>query len=112
MKETFSELLSTINQSYCADVPSMIESHKFVDDLILLLFPIKENKNISKREIEIRLDRMKLRLKELLIPLEKDLSKKPESLVNDFFNQLPGIYRMLLDDAEDLPEIGSRCQLR
>ncbi|HYW96797.1 MAG TPA: hypothetical protein VE870_14475, partial [Bacteroidales bacterium] len=88
-KETFADFLDSINSSYCADVPSMLDSHRFVEDLIFLLFPIKENKNISKREIEIRLDRMKLRLKELLIPLEKDLKKKPESLTRDFFDQLP-----------------------
>ncbi len=100
MKESFAEYLDNINKSYCSDVPSMIESHQFVEDLIFLLFPIKENKNISQREIAIKLERMKLRLKELLIPLEKDLKKKPESLVNDFFLQLPSTYKMLLDDAE------------
>ena len=100
MKQSFADILDGINKGYCADVPSMLDSHRFIEDLIFLLFPIKENKNISKREIEIKLDRMKLRLKELFIPLEKDLKKKPELLVNDFFKQLPDIYKILLDDAE------------
>ncbi len=100
MKESFAEYLDSINKGYCADVPSMLESHKFIEDLIFLLFPIKGNRNISKREIEIKLDRMKLRLKELLLPLEKELSKKPAELVTDFFDQLPVVYKKLLDDAE------------
>ncbi len=101
MKESFAEYLHKINKSYCADVPSMIEAHLFIDDLIYLLFPIKQNKNINQREIEIKLERMKLRLKELLIPLTKDLKKQPDSVVDDFFTTLPMIYQKLLDDAEE-----------
>jgi len=100
VKENFAEYLSKINSSYCSDVPSMIDSHAFIDDLIFLLFPIKQNKNIGKREIEVRLERMRLRLKELLIPLEKDLKEAPPVIVDNFFNALPGIFVDLMDDAE------------
>jgi serine O-acetyltransferase len=100
MKESFATLLDKINRSYCSDVPSMLETHSFMNDLILLLFPIKENRHISKSEIEIKLERMKLRLKELLIPLEEDLDRSPSDLVDDFFNQLPEVYKVLLNDAE------------
>jgi hypothetical protein len=65
----FAEYLDSINRSYCSDVPPMIDSHQFVDDLIHLLFPIKTNKNISRFEIKIQLERMELRLKQLLLPL-------------------------------------------
>ncbi len=100
MKHSFAEILDNINQSYCSDVPSMLDSHEFVDDLIYLLFPIKENKHIHKQEIEIKLERMKLRLKELLIPMHKEINDDPSGIVKNFFRELPGVYKTLLNDAD------------
>jgi len=42
---------------------------------------------------------MRLRLKELLIPLEKDISDSPEIIAKQFFDHLPEIYESLLEDA-------------
>ena len=95
----FAEYLDSINQSYCSDVPPMLDSHIFVDDLIHLLFPIKVNKNISKFEIEIQLERMELRLKQLLLPLQTDIEKTPKEISHLFFTQLSDVFRRLLDDA-------------
>ncbi len=100
MKPSFAEYLNSINNSYCTDVPSMIDTHRFVDDLMVLLFPIKGNRKIDLRETEIRLERMRLRLKELLIPLEKDIKESPESVAKQFFEQLPVVYKNLLEDAD------------
>jgi len=100
MKETFAQYLDSINKSYCGEVPPMIDTHLFVDDLIHLLFPIKINKNINLQEIEIRLERMELRLKELLIPLQKSLKKNPKGISRDFFLKIPEVFRELLKDAD------------
>ncbi len=100
MGKKFAEFLYSINSNYCSDVPSMTDTHAYVDDMVYLLFPIKEKNNINLRDIEIRLDRMKLRLKELLIPLEKDLHKSPKELAAEFFEILPEVYKLLLDDAD------------
>lgn len=100
MKESFPQYLNSINQSYCSEVPSMVDTHIFVDDLIQLLFPIRINKNISLQEIEIKLERMQLRLKELLIPLQKVLKKEPSVISSDFFSKVPEVYKVLLDDAD------------
>ncbi|MCK4921880.1 MAG: serine acetyltransferase, partial [Bacteroidales bacterium] len=100
MKESFPKFLDSINKSYCSEVPSMIDAHNFVDDLIHLLFPIRINKNISLQEIEIRLERMQLRLKELLIPLQSVLTKEPSVISEDFFLKIPEIYKVLLKDAD------------
>ena len=100
MKQSFADVLDSINQSYCGDVPSMLDSHAFVDDLIYLLFPIKENKHIQKQEIEIKLERMKLRLKELLIPLQNEMEEDPKIIVNNFFRELPVVFKTLLNDAD------------
>ena len=99
MKESFAGLLDRINKAYCAEVPSMLDAHSFVNDLVLLLFPIKKNRHINLKEIEIKLERMKLRLKELLIPLQKEIKKDPSEIVNEFFEDLHEVYKLLLDDA-------------
>jgi serine O-acetyltransferase len=78
----------------------MIDTQHFVDDLMILLFPIKGNRKIDLRETEIRLERMRLRLKELLIPLEKDIKDSPENIAKQFFDKLPDIYKSLLEDAD------------
>ena len=100
MQDSFAKYLFSINNEYCTDVPSMIDTHRFVDDLMILLFPIKGNRKIDLRETEIRLERMRLRLKELLIPLEKDIRESPEMIAKQFFDQLPGVYKKLLEDAD------------
>ena len=96
----FAEYLFSVNNKYCCDVPSMTETHKYVDDLVHLLFPIKESKNFSLREIQIHLDRMKLRLTELLIPLEKELKKPPKEIAAEFFTYLPQAVELMLNDAD------------
>ena len=75
MPASFAKYLHSVNNGYCTDVPSMIDTHRFVDDLMVLLFPIKGNRKTDLRETQIRLERMRLRLKELLIPLEKDIKE-------------------------------------
>ena len=98
--ENFAEFLYNVNSKYGSDVPSMTETHAYVDEMVYLLFPIKEKNNINLRDIQIRLDRLKLRLKELLIPLEKDLQKSPKEVAVEFFKELPKVYKILLDDAD------------
>ncbi|MCF8380916.1 MAG: serine O-acetyltransferase [Bacteroidales bacterium] len=102
MKESFPQYLNSINQSYCSEVPSMVDTHSFVDDLIHLLFPIRINKYISLQEIEIRMERMQLRLKELLIPMQKELMRKPSEISAEFFLKVPEVYKIMLKDADTL----------
>ena len=96
----FAEYLDSINQSYCSDVPPMVDSHYFTDDLVHLLFPIKTNKNISRFEIEIQLERMQLRLKQLLLPLQNDLKQTPKEIARIFFDKLQETFKLLLQDAD------------
>lgn len=100
MISEFAKLIYSTRNDLCCDVPSMVETHKYVDDFIHLLFPLKDNKNLSLRDVQIVLERMKLRLKELLIPLEKVLEKSPKDISIEFFDSLPEVYKDLLDDAE------------
>lgn len=97
---SFAEYLDNINRAYCTEVPPMDESHSFLDDLILLLFPVKTHRNISKFEIEIQLERMQLRLKQMMLRMEPELNKSPESIAQTFFEKLPDTFKSLLQDAK------------
>jgi serine O-acetyltransferase len=98
MKSDFAEYLFKTNKSYSFDVPSMSQTQQFVDDIISLLFPIRENNDISLREIQRDLDRMKLVLKELLTPLVPENSAK--ECAKNFFDQVPEVFKQLVEDAE------------
>jgi serine O-acetyltransferase len=99
-KNRFAEDLYRVNDSYCSEVPSMKETQRWVRDLVNLLFPIKENGHISLHEIEAGLMTMKLRLEELLAPLEKELQYPLRETVSLFFDGLPAVYRLLIEDAQ------------
>jgi serine O-acetyltransferase len=101
MNKSLVTYLESINNSYCSEVPSVVDTHSFVDDLINLLFPIRINRSYRAQEIEIRLDRLQLRLKELLIPLQKEIKQDPAIISAVFFDKLEGVYRTLLKDAEE-----------
>jgi serine O-acetyltransferase len=98
--EEFAGYLDSINQSYCREVPSMTDTHEFTEELVHVLFPIKENRHINKVEINMRLERLRLRLKELLLPLESELQGPIDEITDHFFKTLPVTFRMLLEDAE------------
>lgn len=98
--KAFSERVSEFNAGYCTDVPSMVQTHEFVDNLIHTLFPIKRNCIVDAGEIAIELDRCAIKLKELLYSIRKSLEKAPEQVVDDFLSQVPDAFEQLVQDAE------------
>ncbi|MFH0757152.1 MAG: serine O-acetyltransferase EpsC [Bacteroidota bacterium] len=96
----FAERLSAYNTQYCMEVPSMVQTHAFVDHLIQTLFPIKNNCATEPAEIAIALDRCANMLRELLNTIRKSLSRSPEELVETFFSEVPEAFEKLARDAE------------
>jgi len=98
-RKRFAEDLYQVNNSYCSEVPSMKETQRWIKDLVNLLFPIKENRDISFEDIETGLERLRLRLEELMTPLEKELQSAPKEIASSFFIGLPAVYNLLTEDA-------------
>jgi serine O-acetyltransferase len=96
----FARTLSEFNTRYCMEVPSMVQTHEFVDSMVQTLFPIKHNCMVDADEISIELDRCAIKLKELLHSIRKSIVRSPEELVQDFFAELPGAFGQLIADAE------------
>lgn len=97
---TFAERVSEFNAGYCTDVPSMIQTHDFVDNLIHTLFPIKRNCVVDAGEIAIEMDRCAIKLTELLYSIRKSIKRPPGELVEAFFLRVPGAFEQLVVDAE------------
>lgn len=100
----FAERVSEFNAGYCMDVPSMVETHDFADNLIHTLFPIKRNCIVDAGEITIEMDRCAIKLKELLYSIRKSLKQSPEQLVEAFLSQVPEAFEQLIQDAEAITQ--------
>lgn len=106
----FTDRLYEINRSYCREVPSTNEVNRFTEEMVDFLFPIREKKDFTREEVAFRLVSLEKRLCSLIKPLEKDLERKPGKICHEFFQKLPGIYNMLLDDAEALSRFDPACE--
>jgi serine O-acetyltransferase len=98
--DQFPEYLYNINKSYCEEVPAALETRQFVDNMVNFLFPIRVTRELEKDEIVRQMKDLIKILEKLLKPLKKRLKDTPEKICRRFLEKLPGIYRMLLNDAE------------
>jgi serine O-acetyltransferase len=99
LKNRLANDLYRVNSSYCAEVPSLKETNEWIKDMVNLLFPVKIQGHMSLAEIEDGLENLKIRLEELLVPLEKDLQDLPWKIASLFFQDLPAVFNLLINDA-------------
>ena len=86
-------------QTRFAYFPSKIKSERFIENMFHLLFPSREDANISFVQLEARQKQLEADLSDLL----QDLNA-PELQVSEvvplFFSNLPHLYEILLKDAQ------------
>ena len=82
------------------NLPPVESTQHFVDELVIFLFPIKGNRTVSLKSLQKELRRLRFRLSELLYPIHDDAEEEVTQVVEAFFNKLPAVYEMLLNDAE------------
>jgi len=82
-------------------LPSKIKAHKFLLDLVELMFPHFSGKHayFNPSEIDSHLNLLQRDLKEILIPLESKLTKPSQEITRIFFDRLTEIYQNLWLDA-------------
>jgi serine O-acetyltransferase len=103
MKPDFGEFarkLHSVNHHYCREVPSLAATHRFINQLIHLLFPIQENKDLSVEEVEVKLAELQEQLARLIGVFGDQLEGVPQQIATDFFSRLPALYIQLLEEAE------------
>ena len=95
--EQFFQQLDASQASAAGTVPSKADSHRLADALLQFLFPIL---NDDARPARVQYTTLRHDLIKLLYPLIQDKSGTSASIADVFFEQLPGIYETLQEDAQ------------
>ncbi|MEI8047858.1 MAG: serine O-acetyltransferase [Bacteroidota bacterium] len=82
-----------------ANLPPVESTQHFVDELVMFFFPLKGNRTVSLKSLQKELRRLRFRLSELLYPLHGDSEEEVTQVVESFFNRLPNVYELMLNDA-------------
>ncbi len=81
------------------EVPSTVASQRFIKMLINLLFPIREKRNLSRAEIQVRWESLQNDFLDIISPLCQGMDCCCQNLTEKFFGEIPALYDQLLDDA-------------
>ena len=93
--------LYKMSQYLCKEVPSQVRTRSFIDQLVNTLFLMRDNQEMTLRQIEAKWEWLQLEMREILTPLcEKRESLCVETTTAEFFKELPVLYTQLLKDAE------------
>lgn len=100
----FAKHLSVTNKGFCMEAPSMLKTREMVDNLVHILFPLKDECRLDEDDIQIELERCSVQLKELLFSIRNSMAESPEHLTEKFFRELPAAYDDMLNDARSIAQ--------
>jgi serine O-acetyltransferase len=106
MNEKFAEKLLKIRHAHAIILPPKPKVEKFADDLIELLFPhfCGEYEYYAASEIQGKFELLQRDLKKILKLHQPAESKKIDKVTDNFFAQIPEIYKKLSKDAVAIHE--------
>ncbi len=86
-------------QTLCREVPSALATHRWIDAMTSLLFPVRDRRDITRAEMQVQWEALQRDLYEIITPLclEQDCCCK--NLTERFFERIPALYEDLLHDA-------------
>ena len=85
----FPEFLYEQYTKYRKDVPSMIKSHRFTENIINFLFPFKIDRKCTLPQIELNLAQLQIDFKDLIGALEGTISQTVNEVTLAFFEKIP-----------------------
>lgn len=98
--KNFPNRLYKLTKAFYREVPSTVAARAFIDDLVNLLFLVRDDKNMSLNEIESRWEELQSRFLKIITPLCKDQDCCCKDLTERFFAEIPLILTGLMQDAE------------
>jgi serine O-acetyltransferase len=98
--QKFPAHLFKTTQSFCHEVPSLVKSHYFINEMMSFLFPIRTDKNVSLKNIEAKWEELQELFNLLLVPLKPLLTDTVENLHQKFFTEVPDIHQRLIKDSD------------
>lgn len=87
-------------QTLCREVPSAIATHRWIDELTNLLFPVRDRRDLTRAEMQVKWETLQRDLLKIAEPLCFGLECCCRELGAEFFAEIPALYDSLLRDAE------------
>ncbi|CAG4998656.1 hypothetical protein DYBT9275_02049 [Dyadobacter sp. CECT 9275] len=105
-QEVFLQNLALQNETYKYRLPSRHDAGKFIQSLINFLFPISQDctQSDTRTDIKAAYEGIRMKLDCLITPLAPQLERSKEEILDDIFNEIPGIYYKLLGDAKSITD--------
>ena len=97
--KNFPSRLHKMTQVFYREVPSQVATRRFIDTLTNLLFPVRDKRNISLKEMDLKWENLQHDFLEIISPLCADMDCCCEHLTERFFGEIPLIYTRLMQDA-------------
>ncbi|MDD3107607.1 MAG: serine acetyltransferase [Alistipes sp.] len=97
--KNFPSRLYKMTQVFYREVPSQVAARRFVDTLTNLLFPVRDRKGISLKEMDLKWENLQKDFLEIIRPLCTESDCCCEELAERFFSEIPLIYTRLMQDA-------------
>jgi serine O-acetyltransferase len=115
-EEAFIDRLFAAHREAAHRLPSPGRVAAWLDDMLALLFPEwAHERHAHPRAFRQHFEDNRLRLFELLAPLQEDFALDAAQMERDFYAQLPWVYERLLADAGAIlqgdPAAGSRTEV-
>lgn len=98
--KNFPKRLFKLTETFYREVPSTVAAHRFVNSLVNLMFPIRDNKSVTIAQIEIRWEELQVELREIVTPLCCGDTAKSGELTDKFFSEVPLITTGAMQDAQ------------
>lgn len=97
--KNFPNRLYRMTQVFCREVPSQVAARHFIDSLVNLMFPIRDRRGMSLKEIDLRWENLQQEFLQIIRPLCAEMDCCCERLTEQFFSEIPLIYTRLMQDA-------------
>lgn len=98
--KNFPNRLFKMTKAFYREVPSTAEARAFTDALVGLMFPVRDKKHVSLKEIDLRWEVLQEQFLQIISPLCAGQDCCCEELTERFFDEIPLIYTGLMQDAE------------
>ncbi len=80
-------------------VPSQVRTRHFVDQMINTLFIMRDNQELTLRQIEAKWEELQRELCEIILPICERHELCAEEITIRFFGEIPPLYQQILQDA-------------
>jgi serine O-acetyltransferase len=98
--KSFPKILGRYHDTCYKNVPSKTDAIEFLNSMIALLFPVTHGQPLTPEDVEYRWLDLQLQFRKLITPVMPADGTHRSDFVEEFFGQVPGIYKSLLADAE------------